>query len=116
MDRIKKTTIRFNLEDSSDADLWNIIQEKKDKKKNNYIKYLLFLGLQQEKNTSILEELFELKNILLNRTVSENIEKNIEEVSGGANVVKEELTLQKESEKTENIEIDADVMNFLDSL
>lgn len=112
MDRIKKTTIRFNLEDSSDADLWNIIQEKKDKKKNNYIKYLLFLGLQQEKNISILEELFELKNILLNRTVSENIE----EVSVGANDVKEELTLQKKSEKTENIEIDADVMNFLDSL
>ncbi len=122
MDRIKKTTIRFNLENNFDEDIWNAIQKKSDQKKNSYIKYLLSLGLQQEVNIEILEKLSELKNILVEQNLEGYPEKDRTEVSNVRDVSEDELTLQneimRETDKTEtgNIEIDADVMNFLDSL
>lgn len=122
MDRIKKTTIRFNLENNFDEDIWNAIQKKSDQKKNSYIKYLLSLGLQQEVNIEILEKLSELKNILVEQNLEGYPEKDRTVVSNVGDVSEDELTLQneimRETDKTEtgNIEIDADVMNFLDSL
>lgn len=122
MDRIKKTTIRFNLENNFDEDIWNAIQKKSDQKKNSYIKYLLSLGLQQEMNIEILEKLSELKNILVEQNLEGYPGKDRTEVSNVRDVSEDELTLQneimRETDKTEtgNIEIDADVMNFLDSL
>lgn len=122
MDRIKKTTIRFNLENNFDEDIWNAIQKKSDQKKNSYIKYLLSLGLQQEVNIEILEKLSELKNILVEQNLEGYPGKDRTEVSNVRDVSEDELTLQneimRETDKTEtgNIEIDADVMNFLDSL
>ena len=122
MDRIKKTTIRFNLENNFDEDIWNAIQKKSDQKKNSYIKYLLSLGLQQEVNIEILEKLSELKNILVEQNLEGYPEKDRTEVSNVRDVSEDVLTLQneimRETDKTEtgNIEIDADVMNFLDSL
>ena len=122
MDRIKKTTIRFNLENNFDEDIWNAIQKKSDQKKNSYIKYLLSLGLQQEVNIEILEKLSEMKNILVEQNLEGYPEKDRTVVSNVGDVSEDELTLQneimRETDKTEtgNIEIDADVMNFLDSL
>jgi hypothetical protein len=122
VDRIKKTTIRFNLENNFDEDIWNAIQKKSDQKKNSYIKYLLSLGLQQEMNIEILEKLSELKNILVEQNLEGYPGKDRTEVSNVRDVSEDELTLQneimRETDKTEtgNIEIDADVMNFLDSL
>lgn len=122
MDEIKKTTIRFNLENEQDKEIWNAIQEKPEKKKNTYMKYLIWTGLHQEEQTKVLEELSELKNMLVHGNLSMLSGKNEKTIVNEREDGNEELNLQehilenREENKPENIEIDADVMSFLDSL
>lgn len=122
MDEIKKTTIRFNLENEQDKEIWNAIQGKTEKKKNTYVKYLIWTGLHQEEQTKVLEALSELKNMLVRGNVSMPSDKseqtivNEREDGNGEADLQEHILENREENKPENIEIDADVMSFLDSL
>lgn len=122
MDEIKKTTLRFNLGNEQDKEIWNAIQGKTEKKKNTYIKYLIWTGLHQEEQIKVLEALSELKNMLVRGNLSMPSDKseqtivNEREDGNGEADLQEHILENREENKPENIEIDADVMSFLDSL
>lgn len=62
---IQKITVRLNLQNSTDARIWNSIEEQiQQKKANNYLKELILLGLQQEEQATLLEEVREIKRLL----------------------------------------------------
>lgn len=120
MDEIKKTTIRFNLENEQDKELWNAIQGKPERKKNNYIKFLIWAGLHQEEQKKVLEELSDIKNMLVQGdfqvALCEN-EKEIVDKKESKEVEQQKEPLERwEKGQQEEIEIDAEVMNFLDNL
>lgn len=122
MDEIKKTTVRFNLENEQDKQIWNAIQKKPEMKRNCYIKHLICAGLHQEEQAKVLEELAELKNMLIHGNLSIPSGETAKIVLNERKDVDEELDLQepilekRDKEQPEHIEIDADVMSFLDSL
>lgn len=122
VDEIKKTTVRFNLENEQDKQIWIAIQKKPERKRNQYIKYLIDTGLHQEEQTNVLEELAELKNMLIHGNLSipsdetAKIVLNERKDGDGELDLQEPIVEQRDKEQPEHIEIDADVMSFLDSL
>ncbi len=122
MDEIKKTTVRFNLEQEQDKEIWEALQRKHEKKKNNYIKYLIWMGLHQEEQVKVLEELAELKNMLAHGNISMSPDETAKAVFNEREDGNEKLDIwetiseNREKDEPESIEIDADVMSFLDSL
>lgn len=117
MDQIKKTSIRFNLENEQDKEIWDAIQQKPEKKKNTYIKFLIWAGLHQEQQQKVLDELSELKNMLMQSDIQVSLNKKSETVEETEIVEQQKQSFEPmEETQTEPIEIDAEVMNFLDNL
>lgn len=126
---VKKITVRLNLQNSTDARIWQKIEEQVQQKKgNNYLKDLILLGLQQEEQAVVLEEIREIKQILKGSSRKWNLEEK-EETAG----LKETETLQEAVEEIpeqveqhpepvgdesmgKEVSIAPDVMNFLDNL
>lgn len=117
MDQIKKTSIRFNLENEQDKEIWDAIQRKPEKKKNTYIKFLIRAGLHQEQQQKVLDELSELKNMIMHSDIQVTSNEKIERVEDTEILEQQEQCLKPTGEtQTESVEIDAEVMNFLDNL
>ena len=129
MGDIKKITIRLNLQSSTDARIWDRIEKQVQQKKgNNYLKDLILLGLKQEEQAVVLEEIREIKQILKGSSREWNLEEN-EETAGFKEIERLQETVEEIPEQTEEppepvgdepmekeVSIAQDVMNFLDNL
>lgn len=142
MAEIKKTTLRFYLENAQDKEIWNTIQDHKNM--NEYIKNLIQAAIRQQEQQSVLEEIREIKRMIecLNREgmswmASMEVPSHVQQLNGSYMVTDPKEDIQKG--KTESVmgnvgpetgtktemqisdveqqyTIDADVMNFLDNL
>lgn len=127
---VKKITVRFNLQNSTDARIWHSIKERiQQKQGNNYLKELILLGLQQEEQTVVLEEIREIKQLLMENRGKCSLEEN-EETAGLKKTEsleeKEEIPEHEEEqpeptgdepmEEKVSVDIDPEVMDFLDNL
>lgn len=129
MGDIKKITIRLNLQNFTDARIWQRIEEQvQQKKATNYLKELILLGLKQEEQEAVLEEIREIKWLLKGNRGEWSLEEK--KVTG----VKETERLEEEAEEKtpkqaeeqlellgneimeKEMSIAPDVMNFLDTL
>lgn len=129
MGDIKKITIRLNLQNSTDARIWDRIEKQvQQKKRNNYLKDLILLGLKQEEQAVVLEEIREIKQMLKGSSREWNLEEN-EETAGLKETERLQETVEEIPEQIEEhpepvgdesmereVSIAPDVMNFLDTL
>lgn len=131
MGDIKKITIRLNLQNSTDARIWDRIEKQVQQKKgNNYLKDLILLGLKQEEQAVVLEEIREIKQMLKGNSREWNLEEN-EETAGLKEMERLQETVEEIPEQTQTeenpepvvdepmeteVSIAQDVMNFLDNL
>lgn len=127
---VKKITVRLNLQNSTDARIWAKIEKQiQQKQGNNYLKELILLGLQQEEQTVVLEEIREIKQLLMENRRKWSLEEN-EETAGlkkTESLEEEEEIPEQEEEQPEptgdepmeekvSVDIDPEVMDFLDNL
>lgn len=130
---VKKITVRLNLQNSTDARIWAKIEKQiQQKQGNNYLKELILLGLQQEEQTVVLEEIREIKQLLMENRGKWSLEEN-EETAGlkktesSEDSEEEEEIPEREEEQPEptgdepmeekvSVDIDPEVMDFLDNL
>ncbi|MDE7423783.1 MAG: hypothetical protein K2N51_08840 [Lachnospiraceae bacterium] len=129
MGDIKKITIRLNLQNSTDARIWDRIEKQiQQKKGNNYLKDLILLGLKQEEQAVVLEEIREIKQMLKGSSREWNLEEK-EETAGLKETERLQETVEEIPEQIEEhpepvedesmekeVSIAPDVMNFLDTL
>lgn len=127
---VKKITVRLNLQNSTDARIWAKIEKQiQQKQGNNYLKELILLGLQQEEQTVVLEEIREIKQLLMENRGKWSLEEN-EETAGlkkTESLEEEKEIPEREEEQPEptgdesmeekvSVDIAPEVMDFLDNL